>query len=283
MNAQMVYMNYNDKGVVYPGYQYYKSPDKHLVLRGSNSSNVNCPIVKDSLERLNLDIEKFNNSHKVVNLQNIERLNKLARSGSELKNTKELMKYVDKRDIMGRTNLKEDILNSIQPHWMKDSKYFGDKEFLKHYYINIFENIYSNSLTNNKQQNFIISPLVGKIKPDEKKQVEVRNIEIIADGDNQENRLIKKNSNKAEAKPSFSSIYNSKKYKYIITPGNNSNIIREAMKQRKWWVEIPNFNNVFNFKWQPTSCRLKFKELGRRKESRQIVNHLEFHRNISEK
>ena len=166
---------------------------------------------------------------------------------------------------------------------MKDSKYFGDKEFLKHYYINIFENIYNHSLANNKQQSFIIGPLAGKIKTDEKPLVAVRTADAEFEVENQQNSPIKKDSNKTGNKPSFSSIYNNKKYKYIITPGNNSNIIREAMKQRKWWVEIPNFNNVFNFKWQPTSYRLKFKDLGKRRDIKQIVNHLEFHKNISEK
>ena len=80
------------------------------------------------------------------------------------------------------------------------------------------------------------------------------------------NEIIKKHSKRSKksknySKLQFSSIYNNQKYKYIITSGNNSKLIREAMKRRPWWVEIPNYNSVFNFKWQPTSRGMKFREL----------------------
>ena len=55
------------------------------------------------------------------------------------------------------------------------------------------------------------------------------------------------------------------------------------MKRRSWWVEIPNFNTVFNFKWQPTSYKLKYKDLGKERNLKQMVNHLEYHKCISEK
>ena len=96
----MCFLNDNGKEFIYPGYQYHKNSDKNLIHQGSNTSSQNYPIVKDSLERLNYDIEKFNNSHKIVNLHKIERLNKLARSGSELKNSKELLKQVDKQEAI---------------------------------------------------------------------------------------------------------------------------------------------------------------------------------------
>ena len=84
-------------------------------------------------------------------------------------------------------------------------------------------------------------------------------------------------------KISFSNIYNTNKYKYIVTPGNNSKLIREAMKTRPWWVEIPNVDSVFNFKWQPVSHRMKFRELVYKSVNKQIVNHFEYHKNLSEK
>ena len=84
-------------------------------------------------------------------------------------------------------------------------------------------------------------------------------------------------------KISFSNIYNTNKYKYIVTPGNNSKLIRESMKRRPWWVEIPNVDSAFNFKWQPVSYRMKFRELVFKSINKQIVNHFEFHKNLSEK
>ena len=59
----------------------------------------------------------------------------------------------------------------------------------------------------------------------------------------------------------FWDAYKSNKYKFVITPGNNSKLIREAMKKRWWWIEIPNINSLFNFKWQPFSKGIKFNEL----------------------
>ena len=55
------------------------------------------------------------------------------------------------------------------------------------------------------------------------------------------------------------------------------------MKQRPWWVEIPNVDSVFNFKWQPVSHRLKFRELSHKSPGKQIVNHFECHKYLSEK
>ena len=66
---------------------------------------------------------------------------------------------------------------------------------------------------------------------------------------------------KSSSKIQFSSIYNSQKYKYIVTSGNNSRLIREAMRRRPWWVEIPNYSSIFNFKWQPTSRGMRFSEM----------------------
>lgn len=83
---------------------------------------------------------------------------------------------------------------------------------------------------------------------------------------------------KSNPKVAFSNIYNTNKYKYIVTSGNNSKLIREAMKQRNWWVEIPNVDSVFNFKWQPVSHRMKFRDLNESNPNKQIVNHFEYHR-----
>ncbi|CAI2373826.1 unnamed protein product [Moneuplotes crassus] len=85
------------------------------------------------------------------------------------------------------------------------------------------------------------------------------------------------------SKIAFSNIYSKNKYKYIVTPGNNSNLIREAMQQRNWWVEIPNVDSAFNFKWQPVSFRMKFRKLSQKNPITQVVNHFENHRCLTEK
>ena len=56
----------------------------------------------------------------------------------------------------------------------------------------------------------------------------------------------------------FSTIYSSDRFKYVIMPGNNSRLIKEAMQRRDWWIETPPFNSMFNFKWQPFSNGIRF-------------------------
>ena len=85
------------------------------------------------------------------------------------------------------------------------------------------------------------------------------------------------------SKVPFSNIYMNHKFKYIITQGNNSKLIREAFKRRKWWIEIQNMNNQFNFKWSPVSGGIKFRELETTQSIKQIVNHFECHRHLSNK
>jgi hypothetical protein len=58
---------------------------------------------------------------------------------------------------------------------------------------------------------------------------------------------------KTVSKIPFSTLYDTDHLKFIIVPGNNSKLIKEAMKQRKGWIECPPFNSVYNFKWCPTS------------------------------
>ena len=40
-------------------------------------------------------------------------------------------------------------------------------------------------------------------------------------------------------------------YKYVILPGNNSEIVKECMLLRAdRWQETSSFDKLFNFKWQ---------------------------------
>jgi len=47
----------------------------------------------------------------------------------------------------------------------------------------------------------------------------------------------------------FSNLYNMKAMKYIVTSGNNSKLIKEAMKRRSWWIEMPPIPCKVHFKW----------------------------------
>lgn len=56
----------------------------------------------------------------------------------------------------------------------------------------------------------------------------------------------------------FSNMYLENAMKYIIYPGNNSKLLREVMKWRSWWVEMPPMPCIANFKWAPVSNGIKF-------------------------
>jgi hypothetical protein len=43
---------------------------------------------------------------------------------------------------------------------------------------------------------------------------------------------------KAKSKIPFENAYVEDCYKFIVTSGNNSNLIRKALDRRSWWIEI---------------------------------------------
>ena len=49
------------------------------------------------------------------------------------------------------------------------------------------------------------------------------------------------------------------KLKFIVLPGNNSGLIRDAMLRRKLkWEETTSNDTGYHFKWQPVSYGIKF-------------------------
>jgi Tubulin-tyrosine ligase family len=75
----------------------------------------------------------------------------------------------------------------------------------------------------------------------------------------------------------------SDKLKYLVYPGNNSNLIKSVMENKHNWVEgdylLP---NDANFVWHPTSKTVKFRRLAPYLPS-QIANHFENHHEITNK
>ena len=67
---------------------------------------------------------------------------------------------------------------------------------------------------------------------------------------------------RAVSKIPFENAYVEDCYKFIIGYGNNSGLIRNALKARSWWIEIQPVHSMFNFKWNPTSDGIKFARLG---------------------
>jgi hypothetical protein len=50
-----------------------------------------------------------------------------------------------------------------------------------------------------------------------------------------------------------------------------------------YWKEVPNMNSIYNFKWQPVSKGIHFAQLSLQQKQRQLVNHFEFHGELTTK
>mmetsp|Transcript_13777 Transcript_13777/g.11730 ORF Transcript_13777/g.11730 Transcript_13777/m.11730 type:complete len:120 (-) Transcript_13777:882-1241(-) len=72
-------------------------------------------------------------------------------------------------------------------------------------------------------------------------------------------------------------------FKFVVGRGNNDSVVRRVMKKRYWFKETYEHNTLFNFAWQPTNRGIYFERLTASRTSKQVVNHFEFHREISTK
>lgn len=73
------------------------------------------------------------------------------------------------------------------------------------------------------------------------------------------------------------------KLKYLIFKGNNSELVTDILKKRDQWVEgYQSITSTVNFIWHPLSSGIKFDRL-KSFLPIQIVNHFEFHSEISNK
>lgn len=73
------------------------------------------------------------------------------------------------------------------------------------------------------------------------------------------------------------------KWKFLIFKGNNSGIVKDAMKRRDSWVEgYYSITSTVSFIWQPTSYGIKFDRL-KVYLPLQLINHFEHHGELSNK
>jgi hypothetical protein len=65
--------------------------------------------------------------------------------------------------------------------------------------------------------------------------------------------------------------------------GNNHGIVAKVIENRPAWTKIDcTKSSLFDFKWTPYSSHVKFEFLGKHGE-KNLVNHFEYHRSITEK
>ena len=205
--------------------------------------------------------------------------------------------YVNSKNKAGSPEISKDKIMAnhdlvLYAQQIPDSKRFTriNLEWLGQNHLNDERfKLYYSSILNHaghpSKQRFEVKDLIPypekeiRISMDEETNEKMKEIKMFNDNVDYGAQLQKSiSATKSSPKIAFSNIYNTNKYKYIVTPGNNSKLIKEAMKRRPWWVEIPNVDSVFNFKWQPVSYRMKFRELSSKSSFKQIVNHFEYHR-----
>ena len=79
-------------------------------------------------------------------------------------------------------------------------------------------------------------------------------------------------------------VHEQKCFYYVLKPGNGATLVKNSMKHRTNWKEAQmNVTSLYNFKWQPSTLCIDYKNLSAVESIPQIVNHFEFHTSISNK
>jgi hypothetical protein len=145
----------------------------------------------------------------------------------------------------------------------------------------LFINIHNKNLEHLKKLNGILEASKIRSSSSMKKETSIERFSRIKKFFNSNSQLnnqkIKKDEeNKKEAK-------NSKFiYTYLIIRGNNSDLIKRCMQLRENWREAGVFEAA-NFRWQQSSSGLDFSLYSTFNTGRRIVNHFEYHNQISNK
>ena len=75
-----------------------------------------------------------------------------------------------------------------------------------------------------------------------------------------------------------------KSFYYVLKPGNGATLVKNSLRHRINWKEAQmNVTSLFNFKWQPSTLCIDYKNLSSVESIPQIVNHFEYHNTISNK
>lgn len=74
-------------------------------------------------------------------------------------------------------------------------------------------------------------------------------------------------------------------WKFYIGEGNNGELVRRIINETRGgaWQESKETKGIINFKWQQNCKDFKFERMTPTALYKQIVNHFEFHREISTK
>ena len=222
-----------------------------------NYLNNNKNIVKNNTNNNNNNyFDSFTQNHN----SNLSLLKELIEQSNKLYKNKEF------NDNNNKTNKKNILLNSSEINY---KKFTPQRLLIKKIKIDSSHKNLNNNNNNNK--------IIKKIK---------LNINC-----NIENNNEKKNNYTEDYKIIKNiSPLKENKYTFTIIPGNNEKLIKNCMKHRINWEEIPknqlNNNNIKNINlfWSPLSYSVDFNLYSNNNlNNNNIVNHFEFHNSISNK
>ena len=226
-----------------------------------NYLNNNKNIVKNNTNNNNNYFDSFTQNHN----SNLSLLKELIKQSNKLNNNKDY-----EFNNNNKTNNKNFLLNSSEINY---KKFTPQRLLIKKIKIDSsHKNLNNNNNNNNK--------IIKKIK---------LNINC-----NIENNNEKKNNYTEDYKIIKNiSPLKENKYTFTIIPGNNEKLIKNCMKHRINWEEIPknqlNNNNIKNINlfWSPLSYSVDFNLYSNNNlnnnNNNNIVNHFEFHNSISNK
>ena len=265
-------LNYNPKSNETFNRLKYLNNNKKYIKNNNNISNSNIN---------NNFIDSFTQNHN----SNLSLLNELIEQSNKLFNNSKECEFNNK------TNEKNILLNSSENY----KKFSPQKILIKKIKLNSSQKNLKPINNNNNSNNKIIKKIKLNIDcnlennnniNNNKNKNNINNIE-----NNTENLKIIKNITQM----------NENKYSFTIIPGNNEQLIKNCMKHRKNWEEIPknklNNNNAKNINlfWSPLSYSVNFNNYSNNNlnsnnnnniclnYNNNIVNHFEFHNSISNK
>ena len=225
-----------------------------------NYLNNNKNIVKNNTNNNNKYFDSFTQNHN----SNLSLLKELIEQSNKLNNNKDY----EFNNNNNKTNNKNFLLNSSEINY---KKFTPQRLLIKKIKIDSSHKNLNNNNNNNNNK------IIKKIK---------LNINC-----NIENNNEKKNNYTEDYKIIKNiSPLKENKYTFTIIPGNNEKLIKNCMKHRINWEEIPknqlNNNNIKNINlfWSPLSYSVDFNLYSNNNlNNNNIVNHFEFHNSISNK
>ena len=286
-----------------------------------SSENLFIKELKNVKEESNKNINKVieNNKESSSNLNSNNIVSKNSTASLTLKKTKKKKKKKkkDKKDKHERIEIYAKDKNKLKQVKLNNKKHFNNngKIYDKHIFLKKLGNpkdlLRSKSLSKSTKQmpNKMAVGVGGSVEFSSSKIIYENGV---SDDEEEMNKIIKKKKKKKiNLKPIMTQflqsikekneynirlqkirqqftekkfIHEQKSFYYVLKPGNGAMLVKNSLKHRINWKEAQmNVTSLFNFKWQPSTICIDYKNLSSVESIPQIVNHFECHNTISNK